>query len=126
MIIGPGIGSDPIRVCICIDQRPICNITSLQQIIYPGQTITIRLVAVGQRYGPVATYAAAEVVKFSNSLQSGKLKYLYQNLQEIQTYKSLNNYTVESMNSKETIHTSVYKVPNIIRQATTATNTHLV
>ena len=41
------------RVCLCIDSRPECGVTQYNISIYPGTTIRIPAVAVGQRFGTV-------------------------------------------------------------------------
>ena len=47
------IASNPLRVCLCIDSRPECSITQYNISVYPGTTIQIPAVAVGQRFGTV-------------------------------------------------------------------------
>ena len=47
------IASNPLRVCMCIDSRPECSITQYNISAYPGTTIRIPAVAVGQRFGTV-------------------------------------------------------------------------
>ena len=49
------IASDPVRICMCKDNRPICNITYHAMEIY-GYVAHLDLVAVGQRYTPVSGY----------------------------------------------------------------------
>ena len=49
------ISSDPYHVCKCFDGQPDCSVppSHHEVSIYPGQTISISVVAVGQRNGPV-------------------------------------------------------------------------
>ena len=47
------IASNPLRVCLCVDSRPECIITQYNISAYPGTTIQIPAVAVGQRFGTV-------------------------------------------------------------------------
>ena len=47
------ISSNPLRVCLCIDTKPECSITQYNISAYPGTTIEIPAVAVGQRFGNV-------------------------------------------------------------------------
>ena len=47
------ISSNPLRVCLCIDSRPECSITQYNMSAYPGTTVQIPAVAVGQRFGTV-------------------------------------------------------------------------
>ena len=106
-----GIASDPLRICMCINQQPDCNITNLTMSIYPGQTIEIPLVAVGQRYSPVVAHAAAEFINSANQLQSGNFKHKYEALQKTDKSCETLNYTVQSLNSEERILITVDKDP---------------
>jgi len=45
------IASNPLRMCLCIDSRPKCTIIHYNTSAYPGTTIQIPAVAVGQRFG---------------------------------------------------------------------------
>ena len=45
--------SDPYRVCICVDNHPVCNESKTTCDIFPGVTIDVAIVAVGQLNGPV-------------------------------------------------------------------------
>ena len=47
------IASNPLRVCLCIDSKPECSITQYKTEAYPGKTIKLSAVAVGQRFGIV-------------------------------------------------------------------------
>ena len=47
------IASNPLRVCLCIDSKPECSITQYNTVAYPGTTVQIPAVAVGQRFGTV-------------------------------------------------------------------------
>ena len=49
------ITSDPVRICMCENSHPICNITNHTVEIY-GYVAHLDLVAVGQRYTPVSGY----------------------------------------------------------------------
>ena len=50
------ISSDPIRVCICSKLSvPQCSINTTVLQSFPGETVSLNLVAVGQRYGIVPT-----------------------------------------------------------------------
>ena len=104
-----GIASDPLRICMCINQYPNCNITNITLSIYPGQTINIPLVAVGQRNTPVVAHAVAGFVKDTNRFQSGKFKHMHQTIQKVENTCKMLNYTVESPNSEEQILITVYK-----------------
>ena len=45
------ISSDPYRVCVCEDNCPDCSETMTTHEVYPGETIHILVVAVGQQNG---------------------------------------------------------------------------
>ena len=62
------IASNPLRVCLCIDSRPECSITQHNISVYPGTTIHIPVVAVGQRFGTVPSTIHSE---FLNRLTKG-------------------------------------------------------
>ena len=52
--------SNPIRICICINSIPTCNLTVYTRRLFPGQTIDIEAVAVGQRMGIVPSIVLAQ------------------------------------------------------------------
>ena len=61
------ISSDPSRVCLCVDEKPDClNIFKTIQTNghgpYPGQTITISAVVVGQNFGTVSGAVYAQLI----------------------------------------------------------------
>ena len=62
------IASNPLRVCLCIDSRPECSITQYNISVYPGSTIHIPMVAVGQRFGTVPTTVHSHIF---NTLMNG-------------------------------------------------------
>ena len=47
------ISSNPLRVCLCVDSKPKCSITQYNTSAYPGTTISLPMVAVGQKFGVV-------------------------------------------------------------------------
>ena len=50
------ISSNPTRICLCTNMSiPDCNITEYIIVAYPGETLKIPAVAVGQRFGTVPT-----------------------------------------------------------------------
>ena len=49
------ISSNPLRVCLCVESKPNCSITDYNTVAYPGTTIKLSAVAVGQRFGTVPT-----------------------------------------------------------------------
>ena len=56
------ISSNPTRVCVCEAMIPECNITMHSISAYPGETIKLLAVSVGQRFGivPSTVYARTE------------------------------------------------------------------
>ena len=56
------ISSNPTRVCLCEAMIPECNITMHSISAYPGETIKLLAVSVGQRFGmvPSTVYAESE------------------------------------------------------------------
>ena len=83
---GSDISSDPYRVCVCEDDHPDCSETAITREVYPGETIYIPAIAVGQRNGTSPAVIRADL----EGLQIG-------NLQDIQTTNktcSLLQYTV--------------------------------
>ena len=66
------VSSNPIRVCMCINSVPVCNITEYQKDIFPGQTFEIEVVAVGQRFGIVPSIVTAQISDGEGSLSAGQ------------------------------------------------------
>ena len=70
------ITSDPSRVCFCKDAEPDCLTVAdpITRHIYPGQTITIHAVVVGQDFGTVTGSVYAKIVNtaFDVELESGQ------------------------------------------------------
>ena len=95
------ISSNAVRICICIDGIPSCNITQNVTQIYPGQTVSLKVVAVGQRFGTVITFVTSTVVGIHNvTAKAGKIS-SYQRVQITQRTCSDVNYTISSPNKKE-------------------------
>ena len=86
------IASNPNRVCLCSQDRKHqqCNERSITMKLHPGQTITLPLVAVGQREGRVPA-----VIQASLNISRGKLGHL-QHTQNTTTTCSNLTYTVMS------------------------------
>ena len=64
--------SDPIRVCICIQSFPVCNITEYQVEVFPGQSFEIEAVAVGQRMGIVPSIVTVSFTDGEGRLGDGE------------------------------------------------------
>ena len=61
------ISSNPTRVCLCTSMSiPDCSITNYTITAYPGETLTIPAVAVGQRFGTVPSTVQSSFVSGSN------------------------------------------------------------
>ena len=54
------VASDPVRICLCENDSPNCNITNRNITVY-GNVVSLDLVAVGQRYTPVAAFVRASL-----------------------------------------------------------------
>ena len=54
------VSSDPIRVCICEQSTPNCNLTMKEMQVIPGETLIVQAVAVGQRNGIVPSLVKAQ------------------------------------------------------------------
>ena len=65
--------SNPIRICICFDSIPLCNVTEYKvNKLFPGQTCEIEAVAVGQRMGIVPSIVLAQFSDEEGSLEEGQ------------------------------------------------------
>ena len=57
------ISSEPFRICQCENNLPNCRKSCVPKTVYPGETFTVSVVAVGQRNGTVA----AEIISMTES-----------------------------------------------------------
>ena len=65
--------SNPIRICICFNSIPLCNVTEYKvNKLFPGQTFEIEAVAVGQRMGTVPSIVLAQFNDKEGSLGNGQ------------------------------------------------------
>lgn len=102
------VSSNPVRVCVCFNAAPICNITEYTTHVYKGQTVEIQAVTVGQRFGTVPAVVHA---KHIDPLTNGTLnegQYLQSVFKECTTLK----YTILSTEPSEVLllttdHTAV-------------------
>ena len=75
------ISSNPTRVCLCTNMSiPDCNITYYTITAYPGETLTIPAVAVGQRFGTVPSTVQSNVVMRDKGRHSALLPLQYTQL----------------------------------------------
>ena len=102
------VSSEPVRVCICSDSKPVCYHTVKA---YPGETFQISAVGVGQMYGTVPSTIHAEFHQ-TNATVKPNLENL-QLVQKIEQFCSLLSYTLKSSNAVEdiilTVHSSINK-----------------
>ena len=86
------ISSNPTRVCLCTNMTILdCSITEYSIAAYPGETLTISAVAVGQRFGTVPSNVHIDLV----SGDSGRLAAL-QNTQFVNVNCTDLRYTIFS------------------------------
>ena len=95
------ISSDPTRVCMCIDNIANCSVIEHPVEVIPGQTLTIKAVAVGQRFGSVVSVITATFNTIAGG-ESGRVRES-QNVQIVQRTCTRLDYTIMSPNSIERI-----------------------
>ena len=104
------ISSDPLRMCLCIDTRPECSITQYNTSAYPGTTIQLPAVAVGQRFGTVPSTVRSD---FLYELING----IYPNIQDWQhtqkVGKDCTNLTFTIMSPSQVELTMILEVENM-------------
>ena len=97
------VASSPLLLCLCFNNTPNCTIAKYTDDLYPGQTIAIDVVAVGQRFGTVTTVVTTNLAKSSDvSSYQGKIT----DSQTTQTvYRTCTplQYTITSPNKKEQV-----------------------
>ena len=88
------ISSDPYHVCQCFNGQPNCKMppSPYKVTLYPGQTFSVSVVAVGQRNGSVPTTVSSEGAAFLNDLE---------NTQKINVACTELSYTIHSLKSSE-------------------------
>ena len=99
------VSSEPVRVCICSDSKPVCNITHHTVKVYPGKTFQISAVGVGQMYGTVPSTIHAQFHK-ANVTNPPKIDTL-QSVQEVGRFCKYLSYTVKSSNAVEELTLNV-------------------
>ena len=100
------ISSNPTRVCLCTNMSiPDCSITEYTVTAYPGETLTIPTVAVGQRFGTVPSTVHSSFVSGSN----GRLPALQRTQLVSVTCTNLMYTTLSSPNRTEVMELSVEK-----------------
>ena len=95
------VSSEPVRVCICFDSKPVCNITYHTVTVYPGQTFQMSAVGVGQMYGTVPSIIHAQFYQTNSTMQPNIER--LQQVQKVEKFCSQLSYTVKSANTAEDI-----------------------
>ena len=94
------ISSNPTRVCLCtITSIPDCSITEYTTTAYPGETLTIPAVAVGQRFGTVpftvhSSFVSSSFISRNDSRLPELLSLQYTQLVNVNCTKL--TYTIKS------------------------------
>ena len=100
------ISSDPIKICPCKNNLPDCSRSVRVQYpsrVYPGETLQISLMAVGQRNGAVSTTVRSTVT--SSTTKSHTVNLLdYQYLQQTKNTCTKLYYTVFSLSQHVNIN----------------------
>ncbi len=93
------VSSEPVRICLCYNSKPDCNITHHSVKAYPGEMFKISAIGVGQMYGTVPSTVHAQVrhtiAPISSRLDS------WQDVQTLPQFCTDLSYTVKSPNSAE-------------------------
>ena len=95
------VSSEPVRVCICYNSKPLCDITYYTIKAYPGETFLVHAVGVGQMYGTVPSSINAQFRQIHTIIRPQ-----FENLQRIQKAEHFCmhlRYTVKSPNTVEDI-----------------------
>ena len=69
------VASDPVRICLCENNWPNCSITNHSVTVY-GNIVSLDLVAVGQRYTPIAAFVRASLDAENSSCDEENWKHL--------------------------------------------------
>ena len=110
------ISSDPLGVCVCENNLPHCEISSWNVSLYPGETITISAVAVGQRNGVVPGVVVAEFTNTSGIRTQEPID-SFQKSQAVGSVCTQLNYTIFSNQSHEVVELHVEKPNRINRES---------
>ena len=102
----PGIASEPTRICMCTNNIPDCDVSEIKRTIYPGESIALDAVAVGQRNGTVKIPVIAKTIDGVGEKQIIKSD---DSTQVVQNNCTTLNYTIHSSNREEIITIQVLK-----------------
>ena len=95
------VSSEPVRVCICYNMKPECNITYDTITAYPGETFQIYVVGVGQMYGTVPSSINARFRQTNTTIQPQFD--ILEHVQKVERFCTYVRYTVFSPNMVEDI-----------------------
>ena len=95
------VSSEPVRVCICYNSKPACNITDYTIKAYPGETFLVHAVGVGQMYGTVPSSVIAQF-RQTNTIIQPQFESL-QRVQKAEEFCTYLHYTVFSPRPMEDI-----------------------
>ena len=95
------VSSEPVRVCLCYNSKPICNITDYTIKAYPGETFLVHAVGVGQMYGTVPSSVIAQF-RQTNTIIQPQFESL-QRVQKAEHFCMHFRYTIKSSNTAEDI-----------------------
>ena len=103
------VSSNPSRVCLCTNSIPNCSRFGMNVELFPGQTFTVEIVVVGQRFGVVPAIVRAVFRSRNYDIVDDLHK-----LQEGQKKCSTHEFTIQSPNKKERMLLTVDKryIPN--------------
>ena len=103
------VSSDPTKLCLCSKSVPNCNRTVHSVELIPGETFSIGVVAVGQKYGVVPSRVSANYL--------GQTTAQLENLQYTQNAENQCTnlvYTVQSTGETETLKLTVASTSNFV------------
>lgn len=102
---GPlAVSSGPIRVCMCTNLVTNCSITEFQTEVFPGQTIYLEVVAVGQRYGTTISFIVASTDEKGESVANPEVIPEAEYFQNVQRTCTTVHYTIMSPKNEERLH----------------------
>lgn len=100
------VSSHPIRICLCVNGKPDCNIINHILEIY-GCGLTLEIVGVGQRYTPVVSHVQASLLYGSLSSEAEQSK-VEPKVAVIQSACTTVYYKITSQYSRETLTLKPY------------------
>ena len=108
------VSSNPTRVCVCNNNLPNCTITQYNVTAYPGETIQVSAVAVGQMLGTVPFTVQSKFT--SDNSGSTPLMKALQGMQKVRGICTTLTYTIASSHQSEDIILTVDKPDKYVTQ----------